>query len=164
MDVTVLIGKDQQTIQWWQMCARSIVVFTYALLALRVAGRRIFGKGSALDTVVAIVLGSTLSRTVTGNARLGPTLAACTMLIGVHFILARITLLSPLIARIVKGSEVPIARDRIMDRRAMRRHNLTEGDLLEALRLKAGQTDPAAVRAAFLERNGEVSVILEPDL
>jgi hypothetical protein len=39
-----------------------------------VAGRRVFGRWAALDIVVAIVVGSNLSRALTGAAQLGGTL------------------------------------------------------------------------------------------
>ena len=64
-------------ITWWQECARAALIFCYGLLLVRLAGRRIFATWSALDIVVAIVTGSTLSRALTGNAPLFGTLWVC---------------------------------------------------------------------------------------
>lgn len=56
---------------WWQECDRAIV---------RVAGRRVLGKWAALDIIVSVIIGSNLSRALTGQASLAGTLAATTVL------------------------------------------------------------------------------------
>ena len=58
-------------VSWFQECARSVLIFAYGLALVRSAGRRIFGKWSALDIIVAFVIGSNLSRALTGGAPLG---------------------------------------------------------------------------------------------
>ena len=44
-------------------------------------------------------------------------------------------------------------------RAEMRKHNLSDRDLLEMLHLNGNVADPGDVAAAYLERNGEISVI-----
>jgi uncharacterized membrane protein YcaP (DUF421 family) len=73
----------QNSITWWHECARAILVFGYGLALVRIAGRRVFGKWAPLDIIVSIVVGSSLSRTITGNAALFSTLAAMTLLNGI---------------------------------------------------------------------------------
>ena len=51
---------------WWQECNRALVVFIYGLAIMRVAGRRVFGKWAALDIIVSVIVGSNLSRALTG--------------------------------------------------------------------------------------------------
>src|SRR3954454_16935665 len=85
-------GSD---LAWYQECARAAVIFVYGLALVRIAGRRIFGKWSALDIVVSIIIGSNLSRTLTGNAQLWGTLAATTLLVALHWVLARLVVSSP---------------------------------------------------------------------
>src|SRR4051794_9298062 len=75
-------------ITWLQECARGVLIFFYGLALVRLAGRRVFGKWAALDIVVSIIVGSNLSRALTGNAELWGTLAATTLLILLHWILA----------------------------------------------------------------------------
>jgi len=52
-----------------QECVRTVLVFAYGLLLVRLAGRRIFGKWSALDIIVSIMVGSNLSRALTRSLR-----------------------------------------------------------------------------------------------
>jgi uncharacterized membrane protein YcaP (DUF421 family) len=67
-----------------QECARAGLVFGYGLVAVRIAGRRVFGKWSAVDIVVSIMIGSNLSRAITGSAPLWGTLAASTLILALH--------------------------------------------------------------------------------
>ncbi len=54
----------------WQECARAILIFLYGLVLLRLSGRRTFAQWSALDVVLSIIIGSSLSRALTGSAPL----------------------------------------------------------------------------------------------
>lgn len=57
-----------------QECLRSIAVFAFGLALVRLAGRRMFCKWSAIDIIVSIMIGSNLSRAITGSA---PFLGTC---------------------------------------------------------------------------------------
>jgi uncharacterized membrane protein YcaP (DUF421 family) len=76
-------------ISWWQECARAALIFAYGLALVRLAGRRVFGRWAALEIVVAIIVSSNLSRTLNGTAHLGGTLAATTLLMVLHWLLAQ---------------------------------------------------------------------------
>ncbi|OHV74394.1 hypothetical protein [Ensifer sp. LCM 4579] len=87
-----LLGAPTQEITWWQMTVRAVIVFAYGLIAIRFAGRHAFGKSSALDIVLSVIIGSSLSRALTGNAPLVATLAAMTALVAIHAILSRLSI------------------------------------------------------------------------
>lgn len=72
----LVFGTSDTLITWWQMVLRAVLIFFYGVLAFRFAYRRFFGQSTDFDIVVSILIGSTLSRALTGNARLLPTLAA----------------------------------------------------------------------------------------
>src|SRR5688500_11455069 len=61
-DLHDLIGPDSAAITWWQMSVRAVIVFAFGILLVRLSGKRTFGKLSAFDIVLAIVVGSNLSR------------------------------------------------------------------------------------------------------
>ena len=62
--------KDGGHIAWWQMTVTGVLVFFYGLALLRLAGQRHFGKLAAFDIVLAVLIASNLSRTLTANAPL----------------------------------------------------------------------------------------------
>lgn len=154
-----IIGADANTILWWQMVCRGILIFFYTLFLIRIGGRRIFGKATSFDIVLGVILGSIMSRALTANARFFPTLAAATALVFLHWLLAGLSRRSRWVDYLVKGTEVLILRDGKVQSDAMRKTNITKDDLMEALRSNGGTSDLAAVKAAYLERSGDVSVV-----
>jgi uncharacterized membrane protein YcaP (DUF421 family) len=110
-----------------QECARAGVVFLYGLVVFRLAGRRVFAQWTALDIIVAIVMGSSLSRALTGNADLFATLSAMTFLMVFHGALARACARWPRVSRIVEGTASPLGADGTLDRRALLAHGQRRG-------------------------------------
>ena len=153
-----LVGPDSPEITAWQMSVRAVMIFAYGILLVRFAGKRTFGKLSAFDIVLAIIVGSNLSRTLTANAPLVPTLAATTVLALLHFWLGRMAIRWRWLGAIIKGTPRQIIRDGELDYEAMRRGQLSQGDLEEALRLHGCETIEG-IKAAYLERNGGISII-----
>ena len=70
-----------------QIVLRAIFVFLVWLVIVRLADRRLLGKYSAFDVVLAVMLGSILSRAINGSAPLWGTLVAAAVLVVMHWIL-----------------------------------------------------------------------------
>lgn len=156
--VHLVIGREGEDITWWQMSNRAVVIFFYGLFLVRLAGRRVFGQLAPLDIVVALVIGGNLSRALTGTVPLAQTLVATTLLVVLHAAVSWLVLRVPGLSRLLKGRPVQLIRDGRVDEAALRRSALGRHDLQEALR-GAGVDDEAAVRGAWLERNGKFSVV-----
>jgi len=153
-----LVGREDGDITWQQMSLRAAIIFIYGLVLLRIAHKRVLGKWTALDFVLSIIIGSNLSRALTGSAPFVPTLIATTVLIALHTLLVDLAARFEPLGPLLKGRPAKLIADGVVDRRAMRRHAVGEHDLQEALR-SSGVTDPTQVREAYLERGGEISVI-----
>jgi uncharacterized membrane protein YcaP (DUF421 family) len=110
----------------------------------------VFGQSTEFDIVAVVLIGSTLSRAVTGNAQLLPTIAAATVLIVLHGVLARLSYRWSTIGWLTKGEEIRLVDGGQLNRRAMRRSGITERDLLEAARSK-GTEDLSRIDVAVLE-------------
>ena len=85
------------------------------------------------------------------------------ILVAAHYILATLTYSSHALGRIFKRSPILLVENGLPVPRNMRRARVTEHDLKEGLRLRKGVDDLALVRAAYLERNGEISVVLRSE-
>jgi uncharacterized membrane protein YcaP (DUF421 family) len=155
--VEAVFGSGQD-LAWYQECARAALIFVYGLVLVRIAGRRIFGKWSALDIVVSIIIGSNLSRALTGSAQLWGTLAATTLLVALHWVLARLVAVSRGFSRIIEGPSVELARHGEPKGAARQRYAVSEADLSEALR-QSGVEDIAAARVVTLEPSGKITVL-----
>jgi uncharacterized membrane protein YcaP (DUF421 family) len=154
------IGSEGQDIGWLQMSLRAALIFLLGVLIVRFAATRAFGKWSALDIILAVIVGSNLSRALTGSAPFLPTLIATVLLVILHGLLAMAAARWSWLSTLTKGSSVWLVKDGEMDEAAMRRAGIGEGDLRMALRA-AGHNDLASVKAASLERNGDINVISE---
>ncbi len=140
-----------------QLCARAVLILFYGLFVVRLVGRRVFGKWAALDIVVAIVVGSNLSRAMTGNAPLWGTLAATTVLMVVHILLAQLAARSRAASRWFEGRPIVLAREGHADRRSWTRHSVSAADIEEALR-RHGLAQLSEAQELVLEPSGTISV------
>jgi uncharacterized membrane protein YcaP (DUF421 family) len=152
-----LFGSGQH-LAWWQECLRALVVFAYGLLLVRIAGRRVFGKWSALDIIVSVIVGSNLSRALTGSAELGGTLAATTLLMALHWVLAHAASRASWFSSLVEGAPIHLARGGQALRGALLRDSVSRHDLEEALR-QSGVEDVADTRLIVLEPSGKITVL-----
>ena len=143
---------------WAQECARAALVFVYGLVLLRVAGRRLFGHWAPLDITVAIVTGSTMSRALTGNTELWSAFAATTLLVALHWIVARAAVQWKAVSRIVEGEAVHVGRGGSVNPKLMLRYGITDATLKQALRA-AGMDDVAQAELIVLEPSGKITVV-----
>ena len=146
-----------------QIALRAILVFLVWLVVVRLADRRLLGKYSAFDVVLAVMLGSVLSRAINGSAPFWGTLAAAAVLVALHWLLTFLSFRSHAFGHLVKG----LPRTLIVDGRVyedeLRRNLITKHDLDEMLRLQGRITEPSKAKLAMLERNGQISAIpLDP--
>ena len=153
-----LIGPDNGDASAGQLCARAVILLLVGIAYIRIAGRRTFSHATPLDIVVAIVVGSNLSRAMTGKAPFWPALAATLLLVVLHRVLVMATLRWGWLARLMKAQPVVLVRDGVEDAKAMRRHGIGEADLLESLRLEQVEKREE-VHLAMLENSGKISVV-----
>jgi uncharacterized membrane protein YcaP (DUF421 family) len=156
--IRLLIGPDTGDASPAQLCFRALILFVFGIACIRIAGRRTFSQASPLDIVVAIIIGSNLSRAMTGKAPFFGGLAATLVIVVLHRLLALATLRWSAIARWIKCEPVVLVRDGRPDRAAMARHGISEADLAEGLRMEQVEQANAA-RLAVLEGGGKISVV-----
>lgn len=150
------VGPDLSVLQ---MAARAAVVFWFALMVIRISGRRSFGLHGPFDSCTTVLLGATLSRAVSGASPFFATLAAAAVLVVMHRLTGIASQRWGWFDRVVSGSEIILARQGQADDHAMQKGLVTQRDLEEAIRKKTGQEDILIVERAVLERNGEITIV-----
>lgn len=153
-----LIGPDQGYQTVGQLSTRAVILFVLGIIYIRLAGRRTFSQASPLDIIVYLIVGSNISRVMTGKANVFPVMAATLVLVVLHRLLSYATLRKSWFSRLLKSEPVVLVRDGVADEKAMARHGVSDDDLLESLRLKEAEKIED-VRLATLERSGKMSVI-----
>jgi uncharacterized membrane protein YcaP (DUF421 family) len=142
-----------------QTALRAALVYVSALALVRLGSKRFMSKATAFDLIVAIMLGSIMSRAADGSAPYLPTLLVGAVLVGVHWLFGALAYRTDWFGSLVKGRRVLLIKDGEVQREGLREGSITRDDLLQALRLQTKQADPSVVREAYLERNGEISVV-----
>ena len=141
-----------------QECARAVLIFFYGLALLRLSGRRTFADWSALDVLISIIIGSNLSRALTGSVPLAGTLGASAVLVGLHVLLAHGVARYKSLSAVIEGKPIELGKGGSVDAQKRRRHMVSEGNLMEALR-KKGIEDVRRTERIVIEASGEITVI-----
>lgn len=163
METLVALFGTEGHVAPGQECARAVLIFVYGLVLLRLSGRRTFAHWSAVDIIMSIIVGSTLSRALTGSAPLPGTMAAAAVLVLLHLAAAYAVAASRVLSRLIEGPPIMIARDGLLDNARRLWHTISHADIEEALRSKQlkGLEDMPKVKQMTLEANGKLSVLKE---
>ena len=149
-------GKDLTTLQ---MSARAVVIYLITLILIRISGRRTFGKKSAFDTAIVIILGGVMSRAVVGASAFVPTVCCCLVFVLLHRGIAWLMIYSGFISELLQGSPKVLYKDGKIEKKNMRIGLMTENDLRADVRIKANKLNLDDVKEVHLESTGEISVI-----
>lgn len=149
-------GKDLNSLQ---MVCRAILAFFLTLVLLRIAGLRTFGKKTAFDNVIVIMLGSIFSRVVVGASPFIPTTLACLAFVLVHRILAWISVYNDTLGRWIKGEASSLYASGKWNGKNMREAFVSEKDIHESLRHQLHEDSLENVNEIIQERNGEISIV-----
>ena len=154
------IGEGEQ-LNVLQMCVRAFILFFVALVLMRIGGVRIFGKRSALDNIIVIMLGAVLARAIVGASPLMPTIAAGAVMILLHKVLSYMAVKNERIFNIVNGSPLVLYKDNQILWHNMQRGSISLHELMESLHLETKKIVLDDIDTAFLETNGRISFILK---
>jgi uncharacterized membrane protein YcaP (DUF421 family) len=157
--VFMLFKADAKEITWWAMCIRGVMIFLLAIAMIKVGGKRMFSKYGAFDIVISLMLGTMLGKAVVGSAKFLPTIITSFLLVLLHRLLSRITFYNKTIGKFIKGEATLIAKDGQFLQEPMKQNNISEKDILEALRSQAELTDITQTFEVYIERSGKISII-----
>lgn len=154
--------------EWWginesigplEIAARSAAMFLIALLLIRMAGMRPFGKGEPFDDIITFLIGGILSRGVVAATPFFSTIISMIVMILIHKILAKLSIYSKWFGAKVKGTKVLLYRNGLFLKENMNRVNITEHDILEDLRLEVQLSSLEKIEEVYMERSGKISFV-----
>lgn len=141
------------------MAARAVLIYWVALAVVRLGKKRLFGKSSAMDVVLSVMVGSVISRAINGSATLPETAVASFVLVMLHALAAKLAFHSDAFGIVIKGKPHTLIHGGELQRDAMRKSDVSEHDLEEAARSEGRLTGIKQIEEARMERNGKISVI-----
>ena len=159
--VETALGLGAESLAWWQMGLRAVLVYPAALAMVRIGEKRFLGRSSAFDVILAIVLGSVLSRAINAGAAFFETLLAGTILVRIHWMFAVMAFRSDSLGTLVKGGARRLVRDGEVLWDQMRKSHITRLDLDMALRRQGQTTTLENVSGVWLEwmRQGRAPIV-----
>jgi uncharacterized membrane protein YcaP (DUF421 family) len=140
---------------------RSLLVFAFLAIALRLGGKRELAQINVLDLAVLLLASNALQNALIGNDSTvtGGVIGAGT-LFAANYLFVRITYRNARLRRVLEGKPRVLLRGGKLDRVAMRKEAITEEELEDQL-LEKGMTDFSQVGLIVLETSGKL-VYLTP--
>lgn len=142
-----------------ELILRTIVIYVVGLLIIRVGKRRFMGSFTTFDILLGFVVGSVMSRAITGTVRFIDMFIVICVLVGLHWIIAVISFYSDRLSSFIKSSERKLVVDGKIIEEAMRKSKIGKNDLMQALREEGNIEDVEDVKTAYIERDGQITVI-----
>ena len=160
MDLTNMLGDASSDLTVLQVSLRAVVVFVFATALFRCLPRKSLADTTVIDLILTLLIGSSLSRALTGNAPIGPVLAACVVLGLLWILLGLLSVRSERFSNLVKGRPLEVIRDGTLDEAVLKHAHMGRRDLEQKLRMQ-GYARIEDVPCAYIERNGAISVLEE---
>jgi uncharacterized membrane protein YcaP (DUF421 family) len=162
--MTWLFGGDvpEARLELHQIAARAAVVYLAGILVVRCGKGRLIGRATALDILLGFILGSLLSRGITGHASLSGTAIATSTLVALHWLFTWAGCKWHGFGDLVKGHAIQLVDHGTLIPENMRTSHISDHDLLEACRLH-GIEGTREILVAFKERNGDISIVKRKD-
>jgi uncharacterized membrane protein YcaP (DUF421 family) len=141
---------------------RSLLVFIFLAVALRLGGKRELGQLNVLDLAVLLLVSNALQNALIGNDNsvTGGVIGASTLFVA-NYLFVRLTFSNARARRILEGTPRVLLRNGRPDHDALRKEAITETELLNVA-LEKGFSKLSDVGLIVLETNGQM-VVLPPD-
>jgi len=143
----------------WELAVRAAAIYLAVLVALRLFGKREVGQFTLIDLVLILLLANAVQPAMTGpdtSLTGGLVIIVTLVLVNRAIALARAKL--PFVQRLVESPPTTLARDGAWIPGALEQEELSEEDVMMALR-EHGLTDVKEVKLAVLEGDGMISVV-----
>ncbi len=148
------------SVPWFELVIRSIVIYIFLIILLRVTGKRQVGQLAPFDLVLLLVLSNAVQNSMNAGDNLlavGGMIAATT-LIAINYTVAMLTYRSKRMEALVEGRPQVLIHNGKLFESVLTEARMTHHELNAALR-QAGCLSVEDVRCAMMENNGSISVI-----
>lgn len=143
----------------FDVVARTTIVYVVLLLLLRVGGKRKVGQLSIPDLVLVLLIANGVQNAMVGqNTSLVAGIVAAVTLVALDRVADILESRSDRARKVLEGEPRLLVHDGVILPRALQEEDVTEGDLLGAIR-QHGLRGLEDVGLAVLETNGSISII-----
>ncbi len=145
--------------QYLDIIIRSLTVYLFMILGLRIFGKNQLSQLNAGDIVLLLLISNAVQNAMVGeNTSLNGGLVAALVLFIANFSLKKLMFKNPKIRDLVEAEPVILVKDGWVDDMALKKVELTLDELLESIH-EHGVESIDEVKLAILEVDGNISVI-----
>ena len=140
---------------------RTVAVYVFLLVGLRLGGKRELGQLNPFDLVVLLVLSNTVQNAIIGNdnSLLGGLFGAA-VLLALNYLVVRFLFLHPKLDRFAEGKAIILVKDGHVLTERLKREMITQRELISAAR-RQGVHDNRQIDCARLEVGGALTFIMK---
>lgn len=144
---------------YFEIVLRTISVYLFIILAIRLFGKTELAQLSVTDLVFILLISNSVQNAMVGpDTSLAGGLTAAAGLFVLNFIIKRITYNSKSISKFLQGEPIMLVHDGVILKNHLEKVRLTEEELLAAMR-EHGVNSISKVNLAVLEADGNISIL-----
>jgi uncharacterized membrane protein YcaP (DUF421 family) len=147
------------TVPVWELIVRSIAVYVFLILILRVSGKRQIGQLAPFDLVLLLILSNAVQNSMNGgdNSLTGGLISATTLVL-INYLVGFATYKSKKLEALIEGRPQILIHNGKLFEDMMANAQITQHELDMALR-QAGCSSVSEVYSGILETSGTISII-----
>lgn len=163
MDHSDLVDVFAMTMPILELVVRGSVMYWFLVLVFRLILRRDVGSMGITDFLFVVLLGDAAQNGMIGEATSATdAVVLISTLVFWNVLIDWGTWRFPAIEKLLGAKRLVLVRDGRCNRRNMRREFITDAELMAKVR-EQGLEDLSKVRFMYLEPDGEISLIRQPD-
>ena len=163
MDHSDLVDVFGMTMPILELMLRGSLMYWFLFLVFRLILRRDVGVMGITDFLFIVLLGDAAQNGMIGNATSASDAGVLiATLVFWNVVIDWATWRFPAVEKLLAARRLMLVRDGKRDRRNMRRQFITDAELMSKVR-EEGLEDLSKVKSMFLESDGEISLIRQPD-
>ena len=151
------------TVPWWELIVRSMIIYVFLLVLIRVTGKRQVGQLAPFDLILLLVLSNAVQNAMNGgdNSVQAGLISALT-LVTLNYGIGYATYRSKRLEALIEGRPQVLIHNGELYKDVMEHERLTQHELDAALR-RQGVSNISHVHMAMIENNGEITVQLKSE-
>lgn len=139
---------------------RVSIMYLYALALVRISGKESIGQLTAMDLVVTLIIGDLFDDVFWAEVPVGQGLVAFATIVLAHMLVTYLSSRSKFIHRLVTSPPRLLIEDGKLVQEGLQREWMRQETIQSELRL-VGEEHPREIKQAFLETEGQTSVLKE---
>jgi uncharacterized membrane protein YcaP (DUF421 family) len=141
-----------------ELIVRAVCIYVVLLFFMRLSGKRTVGQFTPFDLLVMLLLSEGVSNALSGGEEsLQGGLLTAAVLIGLNYLASFLTARNHFTKWLIEGEPKVIGRNGQLDKEALRREMVAEGDVMK--RLREEDRDLKDVAKVYLETDGKISFV-----